>query len=125
VTGWFPCVPKDARSRRYRWRPWATGHGVSGRAAEEKTLYISDEDLTEPSIDNPRVCVPLVVGDKLLGLISVYSFLSHKSCISELDRELFKLLGGHAAMALYAARLDAEARDVRHDASDYLKLLNV
>jgi hypothetical protein len=81
--------------------------------------------LTKASVDEPKVCVPLIVGDTMLGMFVVFSFLVQKTCITELDRELFKLLGGHAAMAIFAARLSMVADSkIVHDASSYLRLLN-
>jgi hypothetical protein len=101
------------------------GKGSAGRAARDRVLYVSGDDLTKASVDEPKVCVPLIVGDTMLGMFVVFSFLVQKTCITELDRELFKLLGGHAAMAIFAARLSMVADSkIIHDASSYLKLLN-
>jgi hypothetical protein len=101
------------------------GKGSAGRAAQDRVLYVSGDDLTKASVDEPKVCVPLIVGDIMLGMFVVFSFLVQKTCITELDRELFKLLGGHAAMAIFAARLNMVADSkIVHDASSYLRLLN-
>lgn len=101
------------------------GKGAAGRSAEDRVLHVSGDDLTKASVDEPKVCVPLIVGDKMLGMFVVFSFLVQKTCITELDRELFKLLGGHAAMAIFAARLSMVADSkIIHDASSYLRLLN-
>jgi hypothetical protein len=101
------------------------GKGSAGRAAQDRVLYVTGDDLTKASVDEPKVCVPLIVGDTMLGMFVVFSFLVQKTCITELDRELFKLLGGHAAMATFAARLSMVADSkIVHDASSYLRLLN-
>lgn len=104
--------------------PVSSGTGTAGRAAQDKVLYVAGDELTKVSLDEPRVCLPLVVEGKLLGMFMLYSFLAHKECVTELDREMFKLLGGHAAVALYAARLHAEAEPVDQDATSFLRLLN-
>jgi hypothetical protein len=101
------------------------GKGPAGRAAQDRVLYVTGDDLTKASVDEPKVCVPLIVGDTMLGMFVVFSFLVQKTCITELDRELFKLLGGHAAMAIFASRLSMVADSkIVHDASSYLRLLN-
>jgi GAF domain-containing protein len=49
--------------------------------------------------------VPLVIRDRPIGAIVLYALLPQKSGFSELDRELFEMLGARAATALFAARL--------------------
>ena len=61
-----------------------------------------------PVTDAPAVCVPIELGGKVVGLISVWELLSQKTELAELDFELFKLLGDHAGTALQSARLHAE-----------------
>ena len=100
------------------------GEGIAGKTAGDRQVYVSNGEMSKVSIDEPKVCVPLEVDEQLLGMIVVFSFLDQKSSITELDRELFKLLGGHAASALYCALLKAESKEVLHDASNYLKLLS-
>ncbi len=80
------------------------GRGVAGRAARKKTVYVSEDQ----GKANPAVCIPLVVADRLLGMIVIWAFLPHKDSVTELDRELFHLIGLHAAAALHSARLHAE-----------------
>jgi len=100
------------------------GKGSAGRAARDKVLYVSGQELTKTSLTDPKACIPLVIGDDLLGMIVVFSFLAQKPCITELDRELFNLLGQHAATALRSARLEAEAQGKVFNASSYGEFLN-
>lgn len=100
------------------------GKGTVGRIAQENTLYVSGDDLTHGSVHNPVVCIPLVVEGELFGMISIFSFLAHKPCITELDRELFNLLGQHAATALYSARLRNEINGNAHDVSSIAQMLD-
>jgi len=51
------------------------------------------------------VCVPLIVQENPIGGIAIFSLFDQKGGFSVLDRELFALLGGHAATALFASRL--------------------
>jgi nitrate/nitrite-specific signal transduction histidine kinase len=100
------------------------GEGPIGRAANDKALYASSEEMSKVSNEDPKVCVPLVVSDKLLGMFVMYSFLSQKSELTELDRELFTLLGGHAAVAMYSSRIFEESKNIVHDATSYMKLID-
>jgi GAF domain-containing protein len=52
-----------------------------------------------------RVCVPLYAADRLLGLVLIFGFLPQKAEFSQIDHELFSLVGTHAATALYCAEL--------------------
>jgi len=53
--------------------------------------------------------VPLVLADNVTGVIALFRLLQHKSGIEAVDRELFELLGTHAAMALHTTTLSAAA----------------
>jgi GAF domain-containing protein len=48
--------------------------------------------------------VPLIFRDRLVGTMTVYGLLSHKQTFSTLDRELFDLLGGQAALAIVSSQ---------------------
>jgi hypothetical protein len=125
VDGGSKLVPVCAEGHPLASLPLITlGRGTVGKAAEEKSLYVSAEQMTSASVEHPKVCVPLMVGDKLLGMLVLYSFLTQKECITELDRELFKLLGAHAATALHSSCLNAQVDIDVFDATSYLKLLN-
>jgi len=100
------------------------GKGMVGRVALEKSLYISGDDLTRASVQDPKVCIPLVVEGKLFGMVAIFAFLAHKPCITELDRELFNLLGQHAATALYSARLRTDMNGTAHDALSVARMLD-
>jgi hypothetical protein len=52
-----------------------------------------------------RVCVPLYAADRLLGLVLIFGFLPQKAEFSQIDHELFSLVGTHAATAMYCAEL--------------------
>jgi hypothetical protein len=55
--------------------------------------------------DCPIVCIPLRVGERPIGAIAIMRLLSQKQGFSALDHELFTLLAGHAATAIFAAQL--------------------
>jgi GAF domain-containing protein len=51
----------------------------------------------------PAACVPLMLGERAVGVVVVYQLLEQKRRFLTVDRELFKLLGAHAAVALAGA----------------------
>jgi hypothetical protein len=58
----------------------------------------------------PAVCVPLKIKDQTIGVLSIYKFLQQKKRLASVDHELFTLLAGHAATALFAAKLYTDSR---------------
>ena len=98
------------------------GSGVLGAAvaANEATCWNTarSDDLTQPI-----VCVPLVVQDRPIGAIAVYGLLQQKDGFSPLDHELFNMLGGHAATALFAARLYSQSERKLNTIQGFIDLL--
>jgi hypothetical protein len=57
---------------------------------------------------DPVIIVPLSIREKVVGVILVWDLLAQKTSLADVDYELFNLLGGHAAFALFGAKLNAE-----------------
>jgi GAF domain-containing protein len=57
----------------------------------------------------PAACVPLLLEQRIVGVIAVYALLEHKKKFVTVDRELLKLLGAHAGAAFVSAYLWHEA----------------
>ncbi|HEY6844177.1 MAG TPA: GAF domain-containing protein [Thermoanaerobaculia bacterium] len=83
--------------------PFRLGEGLIGRHLLEGEVYISP--LAGDGHDRLTACVPLKIGDSIIGGIAVFRLLPHKTQLEQLDRELFDLLAVHAATALYCATL--------------------
>ena len=76
----------------------------------ETWLERSGRQMINISYDhNPPAVIPLRVDDRVVGTIAIFSTLSQKNKFDQVDFELFKLLGQHAAQALVAASLFAQA----------------
>lgn len=73
--------------------------------------------------EEPIVCIPLRLQEHLVGAIAVYRLLQQKECFSALDHELFTLLAGHAATAIFACRLYGQSERKRHTIQGFLDLL--
>jgi GAF domain-containing protein len=71
----------------------------------------------------PLVCIPLAVQGRPIGAIAIYELLQQKNGFSPLDRELFNVLGGHAATALFAARLYSQSERKLNTIQEFIDLL--
>ncbi len=80
------------------------GEGVIGRVAAEGEPFVAWERACaeEPAL---TACIPLKVGERVIGALSIYHLLGHKAVLGNLDRQIFELLGAHAGRALYFAAL--------------------
>jgi nitrate/nitrite-specific signal transduction histidine kinase len=84
------------------------GEGFVGRSVATGEVAIGDpaEEGRRPSLGGqPIVSIPLRVDDQAVGAIVIYRLLQQKDGFSALDNELFTLLAGHAATAVFASRL--------------------
>lgn len=60
----------------------------------------------DPHDNQPlTACVPLRIGERVIGAILIFRLLEHKPSLQPVDHELFDLLAVHAAPALYCAWL--------------------
>jgi len=98
------------------------GVGVLGKAVaqNEATCWNtqSSDDLSQPI-----VCVPLVVQNRPIGAIAVFGLLAQKAGFSALDHELFNMLGGHAATAIFAAKLYSQSERKLNTIQGFIDLL--
>lgn len=76
----------------------------SGEAKVEE-----DGDPSRGELDRPAAVIPLVVDERVVGVIAIFSTLSQKTRFDAVDFELFRLLGQQAAAALVSASLFAQA----------------
>lgn len=89
-------------------KPVAVGDGAIGGAFTSGTSSIEEADLTACGLDKPAACVPLRLEDRVIGVVAIFSTFEQKTRFVPVDYELFKLLAGHAAAAMVAARLFAD-----------------
>jgi len=57
--------------------------------------------------ERPLACIPLRLERRTVGAIAIFRLLQQKQGFSAVDYELFDVLAGHAATAIWAARLHA------------------
>jgi GAF domain-containing protein len=85
--------------------------GIVADVLKSGELYVGndiDQDKVDPN--SPVVCVPLAIKDNVIGTVSIYKFLQQKKALANVDHELFTLLAGHTATAMFAARLYTDSR---------------
>ncbi len=58
----------------------------------------------------PAACVPLQIKEQTIGAIVIDRFLAQKTELAKVDHELFTLLVGHAATAIFSARLYTDSQ---------------
>ncbi len=90
------------------------GRGLIGRCAQSRAIFLAGRDETagmRPEEESLSACVPLSVDDRLIGAVAIFRLLPQKTGLVALDRELFDLLGTHAARALYCTGLQARVGD--------------
>ncbi len=61
---------------------------------------------------NLAACIPLRVDERLVGVCVVFTLLQQKERFSEVDHELFKMLGAHAGTALVSSMFYRQADGV-------------
>lgn len=97
----------------------ALGDGLEGVVAMGGEPYFTEAE------EGPCACVPLKIKNRVVGVIAIYSLLSHKKGLSELDHKLLELLAGHAASALISSKLYSMADRKLRTIEGFMSLLRV
>ncbi len=100
------------------------GDGIIGKVARDGESYFSDDlSRREESLDRPIVCIPLKIKEHVIGVLSIYTLLTQKKAFSHMDFELFNLLAGHAATAIFSSRLYSQSERKLTTIQSFLDLL--
>jgi transcriptional regulator with GAF, ATPase, and Fis domain len=103
------------------------GEGIIGTAARSGEAYYREGDPSDTAgVDHthPLVCVPLKIREQVIGVIAVYKLLEHKKALNSMDFELFSMLAGHAATALYSSNLYCHSERKLTTIQSFLDLLS-
>lgn len=102
----------------------AIGDGLVGQMAKTGENYFIDEmDNYVRDFQHPLVCIPLKIKEHVIGVIVIYRLLVQKSKFAEVDYELFTLLAGHAATAIFSSKLYSESERKLSTIQGFLDLL--
>jgi transcriptional regulator with GAF, ATPase, and Fis domain len=102
------------------------GEGTIGNAARSGDSYYRDGDPTDlTGIDylHPLVVIPLKIKEHVIGVIVIYKLLVQKQQFSNVDYELFSMLAGHAATALFSSKLYSQSERKLTTIQSFLDLL--
>jgi transcriptional regulator with GAF, ATPase, and Fis domain len=103
------------------------GEGTIGRVAKDGESYFlknhGQEVQREVDLTNPIVCIPLKIKEHVIGVISIYSLFTQKAAFTNIDYELFHLLAGHAATAIFSSRLYTQSERKLTTIQSFLELL--
>jgi transcriptional regulator with GAF, ATPase, and Fis domain len=102
------------------------GEGIIGIAAGTGEAYYRSGDPTDTAgtdYTHPLVCIPLKIKDEVIGVLSIYKLLVQKTAFTDVDYELFSMLAGHAATALFSARLYSQSERKLSTIQSFLDLL--
>jgi hypothetical protein len=86
-----------------RLKNFKAGSGPLGQRLLGGEVFVNDH--VAGGEDKLTACVPLRIGERIIGAVLVFRLLEHKQGLQPVDHELFELLGIHASTALYCANL--------------------
>jgi len=83
------------------------GDGIIGKAAKTGENYFAERvAYPEPTpFEQPIAVIPLKIKESVIGVISINKLLMQKTHFTTMDYELFTLLAGHAATAVFSSKL--------------------
>jgi nitrate/nitrite-specific signal transduction histidine kinase len=87
--------------------PIPLGQGKIGGAAASGENYFADQVATKVAtpFDEPLAVIPLKIKETVIGVIAINKLLVQKTAFTPMDYELFTLLAGHAATAIFSSKL--------------------
>ena len=102
------------------------GEGIIGQVARTGEPYYINQALEptrELDYNHPIACIPLKIKERCIGVITIYRLFQQKDGFSALDHELFTLLAGHAATAIFSAKLYTQSERKLSTLQSFLELL--
>jgi transcriptional regulator with GAF, ATPase, and Fis domain len=101
------------------------GVGIIGMVAKSGESYYAENTAAGEKFESsaPLVCIPLKIKEHVIGAIALYGLFVQKTSFSQIDYELFELLAGHAATAIFSARLYTQSERKLTTIQNFLDLL--
>jgi transcriptional regulator with GAF, ATPase, and Fis domain len=101
----------------------AVGEGIIGQVAMTGENFIGKDFDADVDLLNPLVCIPLKIKEHIIGVIVLYKLLEQKKQFADVDYELFTLLAGHAATAIFSSRMYSDSERKLSTIQGFLDLL--
>ena len=83
----------------------ADEQSIRAALKDGETWIASETELASLGETAAKAVIPLKVDDEIIGVLAIYKLLTQKDGFSQIDEEIFNLLGEHAAMAISTAVL--------------------
>jgi len=103
------------------------GEGIMGTVAKTGENYF-EQDLahfTPSSEFHPMVCIPLKIKEHTIGVIAIFTLFEQKrKKLTRVDYELFSMLAGHAATAIFSAKLYSQSERKLSTIQGFIDLLS-
>jgi nitrate/nitrite-specific signal transduction histidine kinase len=99
--------------------------GPIGKSAKSGDSYYR-KDVSQGSpinSEDPLVCIPMKIKERVIGVITIYSLLQQKDKFTNLDYELFGMLAGHSATAIFSSKLYSESERKLSTIQGFIDLL--
>lgn len=102
----------------------APGEGVIGTVLQGgESFFVTDIENYVKELARPLACIPFKIKDHVIGTLVIYKLLVHKKRFAQVDYELFTLLAGHAATALFSSKLYSDSERKLSTIQGFLDLL--
>lgn len=100
------------------------GKGIIGEVAKTgENYFVEDVHGYVQDLENPMVCIPLKIKEHVIGVLVIYKLLMQKTTFAAVDYELFTLLAGHAATAIFSSRLYSDSERKLSTIQGFIDLL--
>jgi transcriptional regulator with GAF, ATPase, and Fis domain len=102
----------------------AVGKGIIGESVKTgENYFIESMEGYQRDFTKPLVCIPLKIKEHVIGVIVIYKLLVQKDQFNNVDYELFTLLAGHAATAVFSSRLYSDSERKLSTIQGFIDLL--
>lgn len=101
--------------------------GIIGKVIKTGESYFDESPTSEKSENevNPAVCIPLKINENVIGILVIFSLFEQKQeKLTRVDYELFSMLAGHAATALFSSKLYSQSERKLSTIQGFLDLLS-
>jgi transcriptional regulator with GAF, ATPase, and Fis domain len=100
------------------------GTGIIGQVAKTgENYFVDDVSVYTTDFLKPMVCIPLQIKEHVIGVLVIYKLLVQKTQFADVDYELFTLLAGHAATAVFSSRLYSDSERKLSTIQGFLDLI--
>ena len=100
------------------------GKGIIGESVQSgENYFIESMEGYVRDFEKPIVCIPLKIKDHVIGVIVIYKLLVQKDEFTSVDYELFTLLAGHAATAVFSSRMYSDSERKLSTIQGFIDLL--